>query len=85
MSLLLVFQGAVAFAQDEWDDAVDGIYSLYSSVGKLLTLVMLVGSLLVLVMIVVNIMKGEREAAVKLAWWLLGLAFGLIMMSILMG
>lgn len=84
MSLLFVFQGVAASAQDEWDEAASGIYSLYSSVGRLLTIVMMLGALIVLAMIVVNIMKGEREAALKLAWWLLGLAFGLVMMSFLM-
>ena len=84
MSLLLFLHGAVASAQDEWDDAADGILSLYSSVGRLLTIVMMLGALIVLGMIIFNVMKGEREAAVKLAWWLLGLAFGLVMMSFLM-
>lgn len=80
---LALLPGTAARAQGEWDEATEGILSLYDAMGNLLMVVMGVGALVVLVMIVLKIMKGEKESAEKLAWWILGLAFGFTMMAFL--
>jgi len=80
-----VLQGTTVMAQGEWDEATRGINSLYNSMGNLLMVVMGIGALIVLVMIIFNVMKGDKESAHKLFWWLLGLAFGFVMMAFLKG
>lgn len=79
--LSLVLQGTTAFAQ--WDGAISGINSLYDAIGKLMMVVMGIGALVVLVMIILRLMNGDKEAATKLFWWLIGLSFGFIMVAAL--
>ena len=65
--------------------AIGGMKSLYKSLGTLLQIVIGIGALIVLVLIIFRIIQGDKEAAVKLFWWLLGLAFGFIMLTALSG
>lgn len=80
-----LLRGTAVMAQGEWDEAARGISSLYGSMANLLMVVMGLGALIVLVMIILRVMKGDKESAGKLAWWLLGLAFGFVMMAFLKG
>lgn len=83
---MLLLTAVVVVAQDgEFSGAIGGVRSLYKSLALLLRIVIGLGAMVVLTMIVLNIMRGEREAAGKLVWWLVGLVFGFIMLFILEG
>lgn len=84
LAVLACLTSLPAFGQAEWSEARNGIKALYGSMGRLLTVSMLLGALVVLTMIVLKVMRGEREAAARLVWWLVGLVFGLVMLSLLM-
>lgn len=83
VGLMLLLSAVCAFADGDFSGAIGGVRSLYRSVGSLLQVVMGLAGLVVLTMIVIRIMRGDKEAAAKLGWWLLGLAFGFIMISVL--
>ena len=72
-------------ADNPWGAATSGMKSLYGSVASLLQIVLGIGAVVVLVEVVLKFMKEEREAATKLIWWLLGLAIGFAMLSVLRG
>ena len=82
--LMLLVSVVCVFAQDDtFSGAIGGVKSLYESMGKLLQAVLGLAAIVILTMIVIRIMRGDKEAAAKLGWWLLGLAFGFIMISML--
>lgn len=84
---LLCLSVMPVFAQDAdaFGGAIGGMKSLYGSLATLLKIAIGIGALVVLAMIVFRIMQGDRESAGKLAWWLIGLAFGFIMINALQG
>lgn len=69
--------------EDPWAEATNGMLGIVSDLKKLIRVVIGLGGIVILGVIVVRIMSGDKESARKLAWWLLGLAFGFIMLSIL--
>lgn len=80
--LAMLMSPAPAYAQ-AFDGAIGGVRSLYVSLGNLLKIALGIGAMVVLVMIVLRIMRGDKESAAKLGWWLLGLAFGFTMITFL--
>lgn len=56
--------------------------NLLTSMGGVIKVVIAIGALVALIMVVVNIMKGERDAASKAAYWLIGLVIGFIAISL---
>lgn len=85
--LVVVFAtAATAFAEGGvFSGSIGGMKNLYSSLGRLLQIIIGLGALFVLALIVFRIMQGDKESAGKLAWWLIGLAFGFVMISVLSG
>lgn len=58
---------------------------LLKDLGDLFKVVIAIGALVALIMVIVNIMKGERDAASKAAYWLIGLVIGFIAISVVTG
>lgn len=69
--------------EDPWSEATTGVLGIVEDIKKLIRIVIGLGGIVVLGIIVIRIMSGDKESARKLAWWLLGLAFGFFMLSIL--
>ena len=57
--------------------------SLAQSVVSFLRIVMGIGALIALVLAIINFIKGERDAAQKVGYWVIGLAVGFVFLSIL--
>lgn len=55
---------------------------MMTSFVSLLKIVLGIGALITLVMVIFNIFKGEREAAQKMAWWVVGLSVGFALIAI---
>lgn len=76
-----------AFAQTEGTDILDAAATSMSSLGvtlgRVVQIALLIAALVTLVMAVINVLKGEREAASKIAWWVIGLALGFAFVSII--
>lgn len=85
---LFALSSGLCFAQGGQGTAiVNGIStelrSMMDSFGTLLRIVLGIGALITLAMVIFNVLKGEREAAQKMAWWVVGLSVGFAMLSII--
>lgn len=80
--LVLLLSAGISYAGG-FDGAIGGMRSLYGSLARLLQIIIGIGALFVLVLIVFRILQGDKEAAAKLGWWLVGLAFGFTMITVL--
>lgn len=58
---------------------------LVSNIVTLLQVVMGLGAIIVLAIVIFQVFKGEREAAQKLAWWVVGLTLGFTLLSLVAG
>lgn len=58
------------------------LQELIESLVQLLQVVLGLGALVTLVMVIFNILKGEREAAQKIAWWVVGLTIGFVLITV---
>lgn len=90
VSLVALFFFASGLAAQDadggaWAEATEGVMSVYAGMAKLMKGIILIGGIVVLGDIIIKVMAGEREAARKLLWWLIGLAFGFIMIEVLEG
>lgn len=56
--------------------------SIVESVVSVLRIVMGLAALVTLVIVVSKLLKGEREAAEKIAWWVAGLTVGFVLLSV---
>lgn len=68
--------------QEVIEAATDGLTGLLDSVVTLLQVVMGLGAIVVLAIVVFKILKGDREAAEKLAWWIAGLTLGFVLLTV---
>lgn len=59
--------------------------SMTGSVVKLLRVLLGIGALAAIAFITIKVMGGDREAPRKYVWWVVGLAYGLTMLSVLNG
>ena len=61
--------------------------SQMSSIGTAMVRVIKIGlamaGLVTLLMAIINVTKGERESAGKIAWWVVGIAIGYLFISLL--
>lgn len=81
--------GMNAFAQYQ---AIDGtqalsqagnsMSSLIQSLARVVQIALALGALVTLIMVIYNVFKGEREAASKIAWWVVGLALGFTLVTV---
>lgn len=65
--------------------STDALRELLDSVVTLLQVVMGLGAIIVLAIVIFQVFKGEREAAQKLAWWVVGLTLGFTLMTVVQG
>ena len=71
----------------EGDQILDSVSNKMSNLGDALANVvqygLLAGALVTLVLLVFNLLKGERESATKLGWWVFGLSFGFAAVAVI--
>ena len=70
-----------AFAEQDLANAVltdtsERLSGLVVNLVSVLQVGLGIAALVTVVFVVINILKGEREAASKIAWWVVGLAIG---------
>lgn len=86
-SLVLFLQGLAAFGEDTEEnpfaDAKQGILGFFKPVVSLVETGMVLAAGFVLVAVVVKLMSGDRESAKKLAWWVVGLTVGFVLLAVL--
>lgn len=70
---------------DVIEGSTDALRELLDSVVTLLQVVMGLGAIIVLAIVIFQVFKGEREAAQKLAWWVVGLTLGFTLMTVVQG
>lgn len=93
VAVLTVLAGAAtgvpAFAQSNegatvLDQATESFRNLLQNLANFLRIALGAGALIMLVMAVYQLMKGERDAAQKLAYWVVGLALGFALLSVVL-
>lgn len=78
-----------AMAQDDpissaiLDQTTTGLQNIVPRVMAVLKVITLVGGGIALFMIIMNIIGGERDAAKKAGWWLVGMVLGFIVFTII--
>lgn len=78
----------VAFAQGGGGESVlnsiqGQMSGMVNSVISIARIGMIIGGAILLIMVIFNLFKGERDAAGKLGWWVVGLAIGIGILSII--
>lgn len=71
--------------QEVIESSTDALKELLDSVVTLLQVVMGLGAIVVLAIVIFQVFKGEREAAQKLAWWVVGLTLGFTLLTVVQG
>ena len=66
-------------------ESTSALQNLLDSIVSLLQVVMGIGAIVVLAIVIFQVFKGEREAAQKLAWWVVGLTLGFTLLSVVSG
>lgn len=84
---LALMSGANAFAQsnigsDLLNSSADSMKGLVFGLVRVLQIALGLGALVTLVLVIFNVFKGEREAAQKIGWWVIGLALGFALISV---
>lgn len=64
------------------DDAADSMTGLVAGFVRVIQIALGLGALVTLIMVIFNMFKGEREAAQKIGWWVVGLALGFALVSV---
>lgn len=70
-------------SDDPFGEARDGIAGIYGSLKGLLEVVLVLAAMFIIVRIVLKLMSGDRDSAKHLLWWVVGLAFGFVMLEVL--
>ena len=60
----------------------NALVELMDSLVSLMQVVMGLGAIVVLAIVIFQVFKGEREAAQKLAWWVVGLTLGFTLLTV---
>jgi len=87
-ALVALFHSSLAFGQvslgnDLLDETSTSLLGLLSSLVNLLRIAIGTGGLVSLVIAIFEVIKGERDAAGKVAKWFLGLAIGFVVLQVL--
>lgn len=84
-SVFIILNGLMPLQLDgnPFQEATDGMFSIYSSVKTLLEVVLVLGALVTLVRVALKLMDGNKEAAQNLAWWFFGLVLGFLMLEVI--
>jgi small-conductance mechanosensitive channel len=85
MGLALISPMAQAqsnLGQEVLESSTDALKELLDSLVTLLQVVMGLGAIVVLAIVIFQVFKGEREAAQKLAWWVVGLTLGFTLLTV---
>lgn len=83
LNVLLIPDGDPFGIADPFADLRGGVYGLYDNLKGLLEVIMLFAALIIFIRLVMTLSSGDKDAAKKLLVWLLGLAFGFIMMEVI--
>lgn len=63
-------------------ESKNALVELMDSLVSLMQVVMGLGAIVVLAIVIFQVFKGEREAAQKLAWWVVGLTLGFTLLTV---
>ena len=89
--MMLAF-AAVPMALAQTDDSVSqailngteqGLQGIVPGIIRVLKIIVIIGGAISLLLVVFNIIQGERDAAKKAGWWLVGLVLGFIVLTLL--
>lgn len=72
-----------SIAGDILDSTATGMTGLATRIVRILQIAVGLGGLINLIIVVFNIIQGEREAAKKAGWWLVGLVLGFTALTVL--
>ena len=75
-------QAQTNLGQEVLESSTDALKDLLDSLVTLLQVVMGLGAIVVLAIVIFQVFKGEREAAQKLAWWVVGLTLGFTLLTV---
>ena len=75
-------QGGKNLGEEVLTEGKDALVDLMDSLVNLLQVVMGLGAIVVLAIVIFQVFKGEREAAQKLAWWVVGLTLGFTLLTV---
>lgn len=64
------------------DESTSAMSRLLTGFGRFLQVALGLGALVTLVIVIFNVFKGEREAAQKIGWWVVGLALGFTLITV---
>ncbi len=70
--------------QQVLQQATSSFSELLDSLASFLRIALGAGALIMLVMAIYQLMKGERDAAQKLAYWVVGLALGFALLTVVL-
>lgn len=88
-AMVALTTGGYAFAQsgnlgsDVLGEATSATQGLVLNLVRFLQVALGLGALITLILAVFNLMKGEREAAQKIGYWVVGLAIGFALLSVI--
>ena len=68
--------------QQVLQSANSSLQGLGTSLVTLLKTVLGLGALVMLVIVIFKVLKGDREAAEKLAWWVAGFTIGFVLITV---
>lgn len=67
----------------DFSGLTSGVRSLYSDLASLVQVIIGIAALIILIRVVISMLNGEKESAQKLAWWLVALIVGLVLLQVL--
>ncbi len=88
-SVMVWMIGVPAYAQEDpissaiLDQTTSGLQSITPRIMSVLKVVTLIGGGISMLMIIFNIIQGERDAAKKAGWWLVGMVIAFIVFTII--
>lgn len=75
-------QAQINLGEQVLSESKEAMTDLLDSLVELLQVVMGIGAIVVLAIVIFQVFKGEREAAQKLAWWVVGLTLGFTLLTV---
>lgn len=65
------------------DGGADAMNGVVPGIIRIMKIAVIIGGAISLLLVVFNIIQGERDAAKKAGWWVVGLALGFAVLTIL--
>lgn len=78
-----VAQTTDPITQQIMEQSTSGLQGMVPQIVRILKIIVVIGGAISFLVVIFNIIQGERDAAKKAGWWLVGLALGFTALSIL--